>query len=64
MAEPGSRVVQACRSLSLFRDIADDTAAAFAARSILQTVPAGTEVLGQDEAVGYLYGVLSGSVER
>ncbi|MCZ8097130.1 MAG: helix-turn-helix domain-containing protein [Burkholderiales bacterium] len=57
------RVILACKKLSLFGGISDESLEAFGKTSFVQTVPAGTEIVAQDEQVEYLYGIASGAVE-
>jgi len=59
----GARVIQSCKRLALFRTVPDETLSVLAQSSFVQTVPAGTEVIRQDEKIAYLYGVAAGAGE-
>ncbi len=63
MSAHSIRVILACKQLALFAGASDETIEAFGEASFVQSVPAGTEVIGQDEQVQYLYGISSGAVE-
>ncbi len=63
MSSQDVRVTHNCKRLALFANVSDETIACLSSAGFVQTVPAGTEVVAQDQQVEYLYGIASGAVE-